>query len=760
MARSVGATSSGPLAGAARLVVAFTPWFTFWGLIAAGRPGMAAPLGVLLALILVGLELRGSRLRPFSLFTLVFLALAALIGVLQGPSLSDKLPGLLAGGFFFLLAACIFGLVQREPFALPYLRQSGKDETADMRRAAVRISVFWSAACLYGFIVSLLGISNPGQAGLDVSVHMAVWPLPFVLLISLGLTAPPPAWLRLPKFTWRKATQTETPAAPPVPPAEESQAVRAPRRQRVPGHGGSRATRKAPSPAASLHVPDASFPSGYTVAIVGGGLGGLVCGALLAKAGASVVLAEQHSQVGGYFNSYRTRGFLFDVGPQMALGFGSGPWAEVNRLLGIEGLMDPRRLGVGVVVSDIALRIPDSLEEFTAKLIKRFPSDKKGLYRLLADLEAFGRERAEAGNSSVLIPENPRELRRYIKQRPRACELSKISFDAYLSMFLKDPGPHSAWGGLSLMLGEEAVSVSAAAMGEAISCFFAEGGYCLGSGNQSYSAALANVISANGGTILEGQGVREILLTRDGESARGVILEDGSVLKSDAVVSDAGLVQTAKRLLRRGALDAGYLKWVDSFEPSPSSVVLYLALEGDLDLPDHIYLTSGISEHIRLPGGNLELSTVLLSVGSQADPSRARPGHHAVTMSTPVPPAAFESLVRGSDEENLAAQITAAAMQRMALTAIPDLCERLVFQELASPLTLHQLTQSFKGAAFGLRQPPGQELMARPGVKGPLEGLWLVGADTRYGTGARGATLSGLAAYREMAGGEGDGGHA
>ncbi len=772
------ATGTGIPAGAGRLAVAFTPWFTFWGLIAAGKPGLAAPLGVLLALILVIRELRSNRLSPFSLFTLTFLALAALIGVLLGASLSDKLAGLLAGGFFFMLAACVYGLAQREPFAFPYLSQPGQDDPA-IHRAAMRVSLFWGAACLYGFVIALLGMSKPGQAGLDTSVHLALWPMPFILLLSLALLVPLPA---LASLHWGWLRRSESPADSAAVISEPSAATR-PRHSSTPEKNPRPAGKIAQSPsrsgsnvspdlpktarasghrkraggtAVSLSIPAASFPSGYTVAVIGGGLGGLVCGALLAKAGVSVIVAEQHAQVGGYFNSYRTRGFIFDVGPQMALGIASGPWVEVNRLLGIEGRMDPRRLGAGVVIGETALRIPDNLEAFTAKLVKRFPSDKNGFYRILSDLEAFARERADAGNGSVLPPESPREMRRYIKQRPRAGELSRTSFAAYLSASLQDPNSRSAWGSLSLILGEDAASVSAAAMAETILCFFEEGGYCLGGGNQCYPSALAEMILSEGGTILEGQGVREILLSRDGESARGVILEDGSRVKSHAVVSDAGLVQTARRLLPAGALATGYLKWVDSFEPSSSSVVLYLALEGDLDLPDQIYLTPTDPECVRLPGVDLELSSVLLNAGSQADPSRARPGHHAVTISAPVPPQAFDTLVKGS-QESLAAQITAAAMQRMALTAIPDLYERLVFQELASPLTLHQLTRSFKGAAFGLRQAPGQEVLARPGVRGPIEDLWLVGADTRYGVGARGAMLSGLAAYREIAGGNGDG---
>lgn len=802
MARSASAGTSPVLMGAARLALAFAPWFTFWGLVAFGRPGMAAPLGALVALLLLVRELRIGQVRPFSLFTVVFLALAALLGVLFGPTLSDKMTGLMGGGFFFLLAAFLYGLLQHEPFAQPYLSGSREEGAPDSYRAALRISWLWSAACFYSFIICLLGMTGSGQASLDTTVRLAVWPLPVVLLVSLALLAPLPplpvpewAWLRrlpnigaaLPGFARRapkpspgeaSPDRDATPASPPrvirtaaplpeqpvqpEPPepqeASESRGSRRDRLEKVEGKKPRRRKADAETAAAgALALPQASLPRGYTVAIVGGGLGGLVCGALLARAGADVVLAEQHDQVGGYFNSYRTGGFLFDVGPQMSLGIGSGPWAELNRTLGLDGRMDTRRMNAGVVIGEAALRIPENLEEFAAKLIKRFPADKKGFYRLLADLEAFELERAAARNGGVLPPENQRDLRRYVKQRPRAVEMAAVSFEAYLADFLKDAASRSAWGSLALMLGEQAASVSALAMAEAITCFFEEGGYCLAGGNGSYATALAEIIESQGGTILTGQAVREILLTRDGDSARGIILEDGSVVKSEAVVSDAGLVQTARHLIRSGALESSYLKWVDSFSPSPSSVVLYLALAGDLDLPGHIYLTPPESEYVRLPGGKLELSTVLLSVGSQADPSRARAGHHAVTMSAPVPPEAFDALVKGSDEASLAAQITGAAMQRMALTAIPDLYERLVFQELASPLTLHQLTRSFKGAAFGLRQSPGQELMARPGVRGPLDGLWLVGADTRYGVGARGAVMSALAAYREIAGGGSNG---
>ncbi|HDY75934.1 MAG TPA: NAD(P)/FAD-dependent oxidoreductase, partial [Candidatus Marinimicrobia bacterium] len=53
----------------------------------------------------------------------------------------------------------------------------------------------------------------------------------------------------------------------------------------------------------------------YDAVIIGAGIGGLVCGCYLAKAGMKVLIAEQHSKPGGYCTSFRRKGFTFDAAP-------------------------------------------------------------------------------------------------------------------------------------------------------------------------------------------------------------------------------------------------------------------------------------------------------------------------------------------------------------------------------------------------------------------------------------------------------------
>src|SRR4030042_6156636 len=51
----------------------------------------------------------------------------------------------------------------------------------------------------------------------------------------------------------------------------------------------------------------------YDAVIIGAGIGGLVCGCYLAKAGMKVLIVEQHHKPGGYCTSFKRKDFTFDV---------------------------------------------------------------------------------------------------------------------------------------------------------------------------------------------------------------------------------------------------------------------------------------------------------------------------------------------------------------------------------------------------------------------------------------------------------------
>jgi Phytoene dehydrogenase and related proteins len=74
----------------------------------------------------------------------------------------------------------------------------------------------------------------------------------------------------------------------------------------------------------------------YDVIIVGSGIGGLTCGALLAKRGYMVLVLEQHYLVGGYCSSFYRKKFIFNTGVESVSGLWErGPVTYLLRELGL-----------------------------------------------------------------------------------------------------------------------------------------------------------------------------------------------------------------------------------------------------------------------------------------------------------------------------------------------------------------------------------------------------------------------------------------
>jgi len=73
-----------------------------------------------------------------------------------------------------------------------------------------------------------------------------------------------------------------------------------------------------------------------TVLIIGGGIGGLVCGAILAKEGYSVRILEKHTMAGGGLHTFKRNGVDFETGIHVISGFQDN--GVLRRLLHISAL--------------------------------------------------------------------------------------------------------------------------------------------------------------------------------------------------------------------------------------------------------------------------------------------------------------------------------------------------------------------------------------------------------------------------------------
>lgn len=162
----------------------------------------------------------------------------------------------------------------------------------------------------------------------------------------------------------------------------------------------------------------------YDYMILGGGIGGLVCGALLARAGARVLLVERHDTLGGYAHSFRKQGFEFCYQVQYLMG--CEPGGPIRRLLERLGIADEVAFnfldpdGYDVIVCDeLEFRIPSTTAAFCRALQERYPGSAGSIARYFRRVEAIfeqaeGYRRTIRPRDVVLSPWRRRELIRHM----------------------------------------------------------------------------------------------------------------------------------------------------------------------------------------------------------------------------------------------------------------------------------------------------------------------------------------------------------
>ena len=125
-----------------------------------------------------------------------------------------------------------------------------------------------------------------------------------------------------------------------------------------------------------------------SVVIIGGGLGGLFCGAILAKEGLHVTVLEKNATIGGGLQTFQRFGEVFDTGMHVVGGMqpGGNIW-RICRYLGIED-----KVRLKEVDADCADRlyfaedhryytIAKGREQYVETLAKEFPQERENLQR-------------------------------------------------------------------------------------------------------------------------------------------------------------------------------------------------------------------------------------------------------------------------------------------------------------------------------------------------------------------------------------------
>ncbi len=497
----------------------------------------------------------------------------------------------------------------------------------------------------------------------------------------------------------------------------------------------------------------------YDAIVVGSGIGGLACAALLSKLGRKVCVLEQHYTAGGFTHSYEREGYEWDVGVHY-IGETHKPHSQMRRLFDVisDGQlqwapMDP--CYDRIIINGRTYDFVAGKQNFAAELKKHFPAESEAIDRYVELVGKVARAVPRFFTGQALPPRLARAYNATLRDRLVPDEtlrstrevLESLTQDQELIGVLT-----GQWGDYGLPPAQASFLMHAVL----VKHYLAGGNYPVG-GSWKMAATILPVIRAGGGEVFTYAKVKEILV-EDGRAA-GVVMDNGDQLRAPQVISSVGARLTFGQLLPEAQRRAhGYEEKLTHVRASFSSLTLFLGFKGsaaELKLPktnlwiypspDH---EANLARYMQDPAAPFPL--VYVSFPSAKDPEwdSHYPGKSTVQVITGARYDWFERWrgttwqQRGDEYEAFKQKLTDRLLAEL-YKQMPQLQGRLDFGELATPLSTEWFHLYDRGEIYGLDHDSQRFRQTWLHPVTPVKGLYLTGQDV-VTAGVGGALMGGV----------------
>jgi phytoene dehydrogenase-like protein len=485
------------------------------------------------------------------------------------------------------------------------------------------------------------------------------------------------------------------------------------------------------------------------VAVVGAGIGGLTAAALLADAGLRVCVAEQHSQVGGFCQSFRRRlhhngqplVYRFDAGPHDFSGvWQGGPVSSVLERLDLTGRIAWRRIDHTYRLPDLVLGVPEDWRSYAAELARRFPATGVKFEELFTVLKAIYDGMYSPLIASGGIPGlgmRVETMQAFARQYPAAVEWMDKPFDELVSRYVSDPQARQVIGMLIGYISDGSERLTCADMVPVFGYYFKGGHYPVG-GSGKLAETLAAAVTERGGQVLLNSPVRKIRI--DEHHASGLLLADGRTISASMVVSNADLRRTFLDFIDPDEIPAEFRSSVAAAQPALSAFTVHLGLDFVPQVRPAVMVS-----------GDRRFSLTTLSL---LDPSAAPAGHSTLIITSLLARDQAKEWFPNEEKDWMAYRQSAHYAGRKKLLGdqmiaaaeqvIPRLSSHIIHRDEASPITFSRYDRSSAGSIYGVRKSNRFH-----GAKSPVAGLVLAGSAT-HGPGVEAAVISGAYAANAL----------
>ena len=460
------------------------------------------------------------------------------------------------------------------------------------------------------------------------------------------------------------------------------------------------------------------------VVIIGGGLGGLLCGYILCKHGFGVVVLEKNAVIGGCLQSFRRNGVLFDTGMHYIGSMDEGQL--LHRFWKYLGLLDQvklRKLDEQAfdIISYGGQRYPSAMgyENYVERLVSFFPKERKALQNYVDTLY-------KVSTSSPVS-----RLEEVEHTFPLEIEYVKTSASDYISHLTADPVLQNVLAGnVPLYAGvrEKTPFYIHAFLHNS----YIQSAYRIVGGGQSVADGLVDSIRAMGGEVWTQSEV--VRFVGSEQVMSGVELKDGRYVEGKYFIS-AVHPQAMAGMLCEAMVKRSFCRRIRNLENTIAGFTVYLGFK-----PEEVPYFNSNYFHYEVEdiwtcgdytgrewprgylymhqapenGGDYSESALIISYMRYEEVRKwqgTRVGHRGE---------AYQEF-----KERRALQLIEALSREF-----PGIKDKIAFYNVSTPLTYENYTATVEGGMYGILRDVNSLLQAGVAQRSHIPNLYLTGQNT------------------------------
>ena len=449
--------------------------------------------------------------------------------------------------------------------------------------------------------------------------------------------------------------------------------------------------------------------------IIGGGLGGLVTGALLTKEGYKVTVLEKNSIIGGGLQSFYRHNVEFPTGMHIFGGFSEGgnlrkifDYLDITQKLHLVPTDDDASDVVTITEDNAIYHLPKGKENLIKYLSGRFPEEAENIRNYIEKLFALSQE-----EDLFYLRESSAE--------PNFTALSQDFLTPYNSLidkYINNPKLKRLLSYLSPLFGG-VEDMTPAFFNALLSVLHINGTYQFAGGSQQMADLLKEVIENGGGKVIANEEVVKINV--ENHLVTDVTTKKGNTYRADRYISDVH-PDVLLKIISDGAFPAAFKKRLHAVPESSSSFKVYIKFKDKsfryinhtnyiIDNQDvwpkgFMYVTPPVEHQ-----GEFAETMVIISMMSFDEVKKwedTKTGH------------------RGDDYERWKQEKTDVIIRKME-AFYPGFRDSIEFSFASSPLTIRDYYGNKEGSNYGFQKDSNDMMLSQMSVFTKVKNLFLTG---------------------------------